>query len=456
MLSERAAQESLPATVKKEDYFRLAKAAKHGEYVLLERFLSSNPEESIRHFIREALINYSSEPYQFTMMQFVLTKLPEHLQPIITHDNYWLMHHVMRLYPPFAELFLKQMTQEQVRALYEYDDYYLLHMAGEEHRLDILQMLLRYTPDYAQDLIKAENYLAYQIAVENDDNEMIAWLMETVEPGCIDEMRAHSPLLKLQAVIDAAEEKYAQVEEQISETAFLWRATKEGHAPVYLFNTVHHFPAEMAERFIGLIEASMDKADVCIMESPAFLTRSIFQSYPALTSLDLMVEECAEKMGKPQAFLDDLLMLRLIFQKKPLTDSLSIHEVDERLEALKTNFYSVYLNNVRVPNPDGDGSHVYIRNKLWIEKIVAVSAQQRSSFVAVGARHNQGIFGLPNLLAHEGYTLTPLAKTAPPSTTWLLRQLAEGPPLTFFRHDKPSLPTHHALMPPADGITPGV
>ncbi len=47
-------------------------------------------------------------------------------------------------------------------------------------------------------------------------------------------------------------------------------------------------------------------------------------------------------------------------------------------------------------------------------------AEKKPISVVVGSAHHAGKYGIPNLLASEGYTLTPLLKIAPPRKSTLI------------------------------------
>ncbi|MBA2651804.1 MAG: TraB/GumN family protein [Tatlockia sp.] len=74
------------------------------------------------------------------------------------------------------------------------------------------------------------------------------------------------------------------------------------------------------------------------------------------------------------------------------------------------------------------------RNLFWMEPILSNSSEEKkTSLVVCGSIHNAGKFGLPNLLASEGYTLVPLMKTPPTSKSTLIRDAFIGHGPTFFK-----------------------
>ena len=74
------------------------------------------------------------------------------------------------------------------------------------------------------------------------------------------------------------------------------------------------------------------------------------------------------------------------------------------------------------------------RNFFWMPDMLLESNQkQKASLRNCGAAHNAGRYGLPNLLAYEGYTLRPLIKTAPVSKRSIIRNLVFGEGNTLFK-----------------------
>lgn len=74
------------------------------------------------------------------------------------------------------------------------------------------------------------------------------------------------------------------------------------------------------------------------------------------------------------------------------------------------------------------------RNFFWMHEILHQSqVMKKSSLVVNGSGHNSGQYGLPNLLAYEGYTLTPLMQCAPETKKSIARKLVFGNQDSFFQ-----------------------
>lgn len=79
------------------------------------------------------------------------------------------------------------------------------------------------------------------------------------------------------------------------------------------------------------------------------------------------------------------------------------------------------------------------RNFFWMESILLTSSvEKKSALIADGAAHNLGQFGLPNLLAFEGYTLKPIMQYAPTSKKAIIRDLVFSQGVSLFKPVKVS------------------
>lgn len=458
MLHKAAAHEYLLEEIEADNYRLLREEADTGQHTVLSRFVQLASTESVKILLNKEMYP-GDETFRNHLITYLVIHAPEKAWSLIESDNYGVLY-LARLFclTSFLECIVKNLAPERLRALIAYDDYDLFSCyAAREGNLEFMKLLALHAPDCTQAMIKAQGYGAYLAAFNAGHQDILSWLEETVEPACLAEMKMYFPHARLDSAIDTAQKKYAVVEERITEGAFLWQASKKGYAPVYLFSTSHYIPVDLAERFEGLLDNFLDKVDTLFTEHdvPPMEIRREYVRYPELTSLDELAWDKAARMGKRQKILEnrDILFAGLegLDESRESSES-TVSYFAENSDEVRA-FYNVYFSNPCLIKSENKG-HIEIRNMLWMEAILAESASQRPCLVAVGAAHNLGIYGLPNLLAHEGYALTPLAKTAPPSAKDLLRDLLRGPRLSFFRRNAPSLPTESLEAAPAGAALP--
>lgn len=203
----------------------------------------------------------------------------------------------------------------------------------------------------------------------------------------------------------------------LAKSALLWLAQKPGCAPIYIFGTMHRVGFDPTI-FDDVLKNTIDKVDVVfteIDEQPDLKnTKSrkmcldarvtVFAICQNKRVMPLEDDEIRESLGVDLKYA--------IAAKDQLMDAID-HQEGRIWERFYENSQR-YLNNSMKEDPDViDIAAVTTRNHFWLQEILAQSSAQTSCLVAVGANHNIGPNGLPNLLAQQGYAVSPLMQKAP-------------------------------------------
>lgn len=242
---------------------------------------------------------------------------------------------------------------------------------------------------------------------------------------------------EMKAYMDYQAQHYANIDENVKEKAFLWKAEKEGVAPVYIFGTVHDSTIDINDIFGDALTNILDKVDDVFTEVAINPYRGLKNDIP--TGIDDFIAQKAEKMGKNSRFLENSESIEAAGRvRNPLTAC----QIPARKEILKDleQFSNNFLTHISPEEEertfsDPDNPDVK-RNFFWMNPVLETSQAQKSCLVACGSAHNAGKYGLPNLLASEGYQLTPLMKVPPVPKSTLLREAFQGTCPLFFKTDQ--------------------
>ncbi|MBA3537697.1 MAG: DnaJ domain-containing protein [Tatlockia sp.] len=232
--------------------------------------------------------------------------------------------------------------------------------------------------------------------------------------------------------IKRGENNYRYISDSIKEKALLWKAEKKGYAPIYLYGTAHlsidNF--NIKDRFDDLFNYLIDQVDVVL---PEIESCCIFDQGE---NIDEFIVLKAHHSGKELRPLENKLIRMTTMSEKLLNsfNSNSNSFSDSRIKEL-TRSYLTGSNSITM---NGTVKSELIksaikRNFFWMEDILSLSYKKKTSLVVAGGAHNSGDYGLPNLLAYEGYKLTPLIKSAPPSKKAIIRNLVFGTNNLFFQ-----------------------
>ena len=256
--------------------------------------------------------------------------------------------------------------------------------------------------------------------------------------------------LALQERINRFEQRYLTLENLVTEKAFLWVAKKEGCAPIYIFNTSHYlYGVDAKDIFDDAIDNCLDKVDVVFTEIPTNLESDVlsYSEDKPIYLLDNMIAKKASEMSKELKALENTNIRKLLgvdVQEADAQYSIINRELEnessDRLAFLQqdTTNYLAHVSPSTLSTAVESKGGIKRRNQFWMSSILEESLQQKTSLVTCGAIHSHGIYGLPNLLANEGYTLTPLMKTAPTPKSVMLKQITAGSSLHFLFKHQPS------------------
>lgn len=235
--------------------------------------------------------------------------------------------------------------------------------------------------------------------------------------------------------MDEAENRYTDCPELVKDVAFLWKAEKEGCPPIYLFSTCHEFLLDTKDYFADVCEGVVDKVDEVMVE--------VVSEVRVETSVDDLIQEKAIELNKNLKSLENRTVIAASGFVKLQTTSTK----DEPTQSDKEDFNKQYLTSIAPLKLDERSKanpllHSAIRRNLyWLDDILS---QKKSTLVACGSMHNSGKYGLPNLLALEGYTLTPLMKKAPTPKSVQLRELVYQSRQSFLKLDQPEPDESHS------------
>lgn len=305
-------------------------------------------------------------------------------------------------------------------------------------------------------------------------------------------------------IIKAAISKYAKISHTIKDNAFLWKAEKEGCAPIYIFCSQHmatynflnvfgdaiknilsqvelvctevtldvdKFPEPLKskngkivfepDKLIAYIAHQMKKKLKCLEDGNI---RDVAYNFEAFTAEDKLVDkqvpsDCdnflsqdlkdselsSEDMGSDIGFEKNI-------PQSAIFKMVDIDEVVKYVDAFLDNFdyldkeckqYLTYVTKFSLDEMTRDAN----RNFVWIDSIMAQSRENIPALIVCGAVHSAGKYGLPNLLAHEGYTLTPVMKTAPILESTIPRSLVQQSlRLGMFRRSAEAVTTGKELV----------
>lgn len=270
---------------------------------------------------------------------------------------------------------------------------------------------------------------------------------------------------EIKEVIESQVKHYENVNRQVREKAFLWKAEKDGVAPIYIFSTIHSRTLNNKDLFGDAIQNIVAQVDEVFNESKIhllnpskllskFLNKMSNNANKDKTSetLDEFIAKRAHKMGKKLRYLEnrDVIEAAGVDLDKLIKDleRASQEGGAEHLEQLAKN-YLTHISPTEVDETlfaDPNNPHVR-RNFFWMKPILEASQSQKTSLVACGAAHNGGKYSLPNLLAHEGYQLKPLMKVPPIPKSTLVRDAYFGRGPGLFKIEKEQEPSNE---PPND------
>lgn len=204
----------------------------------------------------------------------------------------------------------------------------------------------------------------------------------------------------------------SKIKEIVTEHAYLWVARLPNAAPIFLYGTIHVY-IDAFRLFTGAIDTTIEKVDTIYTEIE-LLTNVIY-------CLDAFIARQALEQNKQLKPLENEIVRRESGAFKDHgTDENATHE---NLDKAKETFlaYRYLTDNFRQAEPTRSNK---IRNLFWMEHLLTNSIKRKkSSLAACGGLHHVGLFGLPNLLANFGYSVTPLMKAPPPPQSKILRHL---------------------------------
>lgn len=242
---------------------------------------------------------------------------------------------------------------------------------------------------------------------------------------------------ELSKKINLSKTKYKHTHNYISEQAFLWVAKKDGCAPIYIFNTMHLLTGIDANDIFGdALNNIIDKVDTVFTEvelniHPEDTTVSPHNE-SSVYELDHIIAEKSANMGKVLKPLENSEIrealgcheneIQSLYQST--NEQLQKGEVELLMQASQN--YLTHANPFTINKEDNKYFATKNRNFFWIESLLFESSNNKTCLVACGTSHSSGKYGLPNLLAANGYQLEPLMKTPPPSKKDIARTLVYG------------------------------
>ncbi|MBA2710361.1 MAG: DnaJ domain-containing protein [Tatlockia sp.] len=233
--------------------------------------------------------------------------------------------------------------------------------------------------------------------------------------------------------IERGENNYRYIStDSINEKALLWKAERKGCAPIYLFGTAHlsidNF--NIKDRFDDLFDYLIEQVDVVL---PEIESCCIFGFGENIDEFIVLKAHHREKELRP---LENRLIRMTTMSEKLLNSinsnsfSFSESKIKELTRSYLTGSNFISMNETVTSELIKSAIK---RNFFWMEDILSQSYHRKTSLVVAGGAHNSGHYGLPNLLAYEGYKLTPLFKSAPTSKKVIIRNLVFGTNNLFFQ-----------------------
>ncbi|MEO8965301.1 MAG: hypothetical protein ABI370_11595 [Gammaproteobacteria bacterium] len=200
---------------------------------------------------------------------------------------------------------------------------------------------------------------------------------------------------------------------RVTQKAFLWKAEKKGRPDIYIFNTMHGPAFDVENIFGDALDNILNKVAVVYTEIQGFQSSPINSDQ----SLDEIIAIKAASMGKKLKALEDE-KIRNLTGCKP---SETILDYTERKAEIKKVGLQ-YLTHISPPEMNLEkNSSTAKRNMFWVMESLLI--EESTCLVAFGATHSSSKWGVPNLLAVEGYTLTPLMIITPTSRSEMVHRL---------------------------------
>ncbi len=198
------------------------------------------------------------------------------------------------------------------------------------------------------------------------------------------------------------------------ETPLVWVATKNGHSPIYIFNSMHYtIDYNFKDYFRHTLDAILNEVDVVFTEVRVSDNYKIpiegtvsFDLY----RLDSYIAKKARKKDRRVIELENTALREIAGceMRGTFKDDLALFrgenlEIKNLLESATKNYLSGEWGKEFV-----DDQSVSNRNFLWMDKILLQSNSKNRCLVVCGGNHSIGQYGLPNLLACEGYDMNVL------------------------------------------------
>lgn len=396
-----------------------------------EKIIPFVPQESVISSIKYLsylVFRNAADSGDIEMVNYLFTIAPELVTSMIKSHNFNSFRvAALKGNLSLIALFIEKIDPERLLSMIATEDFEAFSLAAGKGHVDIMKLLVSHAPEQVQAMIKANKYAAFDKAKQNGHQAVVDYIITLVSTDSRREMLMNCWKTddELQELMINAESKYAGIEEKINEKAFLWLAEREGFAPIYILGTIHVATVEVKERFRNLVDEILAKVETCFNEIK--LPFGIHSN----SGLDFLVNTHAVQMSKQQKSLEDERVRRLAHGAQYLEDAVAITNTIATNSALLEEYSNEYLAKASISyDPRNDPLIIEIglkrRNVLWMERLLMESADQSASLAAVGALHNEGRFGLPNLLAHEGYTVTALVKTAPELKSALLKDAMQS------------------------------
>lgn len=255
-------------------------------------------------------------------------------------------------------------------------------------------------------------------------------------------LERHNYKDRIHQQMEEAEKKFQHIDDNVTDKAFLWKAEKKGCAPIYIFGSMHDYSLDKEDYFGDAVNNTIDKVAVVFREIGQGYKSEIqaeidneSESHHKDNSIDTFVTQKAHDRGKLVRELEDSVIREAAYGTEEYAKLLKKMEEEKYTKEDLLNLTENYMTHVSPLTCELSDTKdpTARRNFVWMEKIVSVSEQEnKPSLVVCGALHNSGKFGLPNLLANEGYTLTPLMKMAPTPRSTLIREMFTGEGAGFF------------------------
>jgi len=229
---------------------------------------------------------------------------------------------------------------------------------------------------------------------------------------------------QLMQKVDQAKSTYAEIKDLTTDKAFLWVAKKPGAADIFILGTCHVINKDPKDIFGDAIQNILQQVDIVFFEVKSDLQPTIQIGDITLYCYDNIVAQMAFDIDKTVGFLETRETIERCGGENYLaTAKKALKALGKGEDILTQNFLT------SITPPTLPSIHIIAtenRNKFWLSTILEQSKENRPQLIVCGAAHNYQRYGLPNLLANEGYTLTPLMKTSPVPKSQQLRDAMYG------------------------------